>query len=522
MDNKMPITKLEGLFDSYVDEGLVTAKEYNANAKMFKEAIEYNGAILKEQQKDIGQLATGNIPDNGLATEQLADGAVTEAKLDANVKSKLLFTEANLAVYFRDALINLYKATPNFRGACFNGSVSDIGHTFKSPTAYESVVTQDVTFIDADSGSTVAAKNKLAPSDYALKAYCDQKHYINAVTSIWTTTYTLEQPMQLDNTALLNFSYTARIPYTSSSASGYYTDHSQTASFKIEIVDTSGKTTNITTHFTSKKTTPANASYAAGLIETWAYTFDKTATYDNVAKVIVTLKYVYKPHDGATAISVPAGVTVGDDGVRYARYAADIYFGAGADVNSGADKEYIGFARTLGDMPCAHLCYKIIGDLPENYLNTDAVKTSLYCSANLVEGIDLCQEKGYASALYIDTEDCPSLEKEITPIPEQTNACLISRKFTAPYCVVFDLLEKGSIADLGMLAPGTYKLSRNPYNDYSFIYDDYNSLIESLSEQCNIANVHIEYYSLSALGVQYKLQSAINNLTLDSLCAVRY
>ena len=145
MSDKTPITNIQNLFSNYKDEETVYAKEYNANTEAFKNAIEYNGSILKEHGEAIKDLATGNIPKEGIASEQIAEDAVTEEKLSPSIRNNMLFKNSNVASYFGDFLLQLYKTNTSLRGAFMNGSISDVGVEFKMPTEYTTTVTQNNT-----------------------------------------------------------------------------------------------------------------------------------------------------------------------------------------------------------------------------------------------------------------------------------------------------------------------------------------------------------------------------------------
>ena len=533
MENKTPVTQIQNLFNDYKDDETVLAKEYNGNISALKEAIEYNGKLLKEEQTKVATLSTGNIPAEGVSTNQIATDAVTEDKLSPDIKYGLLFKETNVAAYFKDFLVQLYKTTPGIRGAFMNGSITDVGHTFRVPTSFESVdVTQTVTAsarlanVTNAPWETLTLQNKYAPGEYTLGAYGPGTTYaVRKVTSKWKTNYVLEQPMQLDDGSTLRFAYTASVESTWESEYDISTNHRRAISFKIEAVDINGKTTDIT-HCFAASYVENESRIQNRIIDAWSWHFIGGFTCANVKNIIVTLTYSYEPHSaGVGYAKYSTQDVIGSKTAKYAHYSSEIYFLAGSSTyaNTATDKEYSGFAKTAGDIPRVHLCYKVHGDFPEDYLTTASVKTSVFCSADHIEGVDLYARKGYASALYIDGTADRSSKQELSAVPEEANACFISKTFTAPYCVVFDVVQATNFFNEGLLAPGTYKLTRNPFHASWCIYDvDYEDLLDALKDDNAITNIRKEYFDFGASGVQYKLESSVNDLTLDSICAVRY
>ena len=254
MFDKTPITNIQNLFSNYKDEETVYAKEYNANTEAFKNAIEYNGSILKEHGEAIKDLSTGNIPKEGIASEQIAPNAVTEEKLAQNIRDSMLFKDDAVAPYFGDFLAQLYKSHSTVRGVFMNGSISDIGFTFKIPTEYTTEVVQTNTLhvwqgspSDDDKGAyvpLVGVKNKYVASEYKLCPYCESTYEVRRATAKWETVYTLENAMTLDSGASLSFSYKACY------SSGYSIVSSKASiAFKIKGIDVDGKVTDITNYF---------------------------------------------------------------------------------------------------------------------------------------------------------------------------------------------------------------------------------------------------------------------------------
>ena len=222
-----------------------------------------------------------------------------------------------------------------------------------------------------------------------------------------------------------------------------------------------------------------------------------------------------------------------DKNASYSKYTQQLYFSTGASLMSEDTPitEYTGFAQTSGDLPRVQLCYKIKGVIPEETLE-NCVVSSIFCSADSFEGHDICKDKGYSSALYINTSQDPSAKHSVINT-QDTDLHLISEEFKAPYCIIFDLTKTIELVPMGTFTPGTYKLTRNPYTGYDYIYDhNYTQVVEALIDNCTIKengtsrkvidNIKCVHFDVGASGVAFKLQSTVNALEIDSVCAVRY
>ena len=535
MSDKTPITNIQNLFSNYKDEETVYAKEYNANTVAFKNAIEYNGVILKEHNEAIKTLSTGNIPKEGITSEQIALNAVTEDKLAQDIRDSMLFKDDSVAPYFGDFLTQLYKSHSTVRGVFMNGSISDVGFTFKIPTEYTTQVVQTNTLevwqgspSDNNKGEYVSItgiKNKYADSEYKLCPYCEDIYEVRKATAEWKTTYTLENAMNLDSGASLSFSYNACY------SSGFSIVSAEAdITFKIKSVDIYEKETDITDYFkVTKDSYNSNYKY----YESKNVTYDSKNSLEGIKKIIVELTYKYWPSGSGSYSRFRPGTYVNDRNANYSKYTQQLYFSSGASLMSEDTpvKEYTGFAQTAGNLPRVQLCYKVKGTIPEENLQK-CVITSIFCSADSFEGYDICKKQNYSPALYIETSKDPRVKRSVVNT-QDTNVYLISEEFKAPYCIIFDLTETTELVDIGVCTPGTYKLTRNPYYGYDYIYDsNYAQVVKALIDDCTttkagisyktIDNIKCVHFDIGASGVDFKLQSEIDALEIDSICAVRY
>ena len=222
-----PVTKIEGLFNSYEDEQVVPAKEYNANITALKAAIEHNGSVMKEQQQTMDALVVDKLPVGGVTDEYLADGAVTLDKLDPQTKAQMLLSPENISAFFGDFLIQHHKSKPDMQGSFMNGTIRSVNTLLSKQMTYTRTVTHGAggayDYDSDDNQIPINAPNLAAPETYTIKTDCGAVwgfHYS------WQTRYVLDEAYDINpttDTFVLNWTFVYQEYSNPNSGSGQVT-----------------------------------------------------------------------------------------------------------------------------------------------------------------------------------------------------------------------------------------------------------------------------------------------------------
>lgn len=524
---KNPITQVNGIFNSYADDETVVAKEYNGNMKAFKDAIEHNGAILKKHQEDIKTLSTGNIPDGGIETSQIAPEAVTKEKLSQEVALNL-FTANNISSYFADYLIQVHKHTPDIKGLFLNGNIINTEHAFKAPLGYTKQVQMNM-YGELISGERVLfTKNKYPVDSYKFSPYTEQSGTYKAWGCTWNSKYFFETPVALTKDDAYFFKYnTIKEPTRASSNSmtfGNYVAYS----FSIKAHKEDGSVVDLTPYF--KK---ADSSYVNWMhyYKEVAYTaeFVPDETYTTITDVVALQV------DLTGRFSLEGKAFYGEDEtVRFLEEMAveSCYSETLYSNQSMAALQYENTVRLPNVLSTVHFSYRL-NDVAEVTraldFNGTKLDTKVYCAADMLPGTELiCVNENVYLGLQDFISCLDNAQNKYTVTMQDEKTYFIEQTFTRPYCIVFKLKEQTTFEHFGTLQAGTYKLTYDAFSEKaSRLYDNnYQACIDNLYQDCdkpeNIEEVITEVFQIANNYLQYRVTQNFTDLKLKDMCVVSY
>ena len=513
-----PVTKIEGLFTGYKDEEVVDAKEYNGNTLALKGAIEHNGKITEAHAEAIKTLSTGNIPANGVTSEQIADAAVTEEKLSPSIRNTMLLSAETISAYFKDYLIQVHKHTPDIKGTFLNGSILDVNATFKTDLNYSKKVTLAINALmleDNNRINVVIDDNYFKPETYRLCPYIVGK--CDYYTGTWTTEYTFNELINITPSDRYAFSQKVHTDDTYASCDIDF--------ISITAINSAGVETELLEQF-AYYTSDGDSS-----LNNWDWDYKECyfkpnadfKTLTDIAKIKVVHRVkvdespnsVYKTFDGYANYS-------------YAKN--DAHTEVLQTTQTSAKMTYQGVGNSSGNLTNAHFSFRIIDEKGAtrniDFSNTP-LEVGVHCTASFVEGAELhAFDKYYPQEDYINCTLAENSTYKATKVSDTEH--FVEQTFSAPMCIVFDITDTVRFTKFGTLYAGTYKLCYDAYNaDKAYIYrKNYSSCLESLYADCSdaskITNVRSAFFEIGNSIVKYKASTPIMDVILKDVCAVRY
>lgn len=519
-----PVTKIEGLFTGYKDEEVVDAKEYNGNTIALKEAIEHNGKITEAHAEAIKTLSTGNIPANGVTSEQIADAAVTEEKLSPSIRNTMLLSAETISAYFKDYLIQVHKHTPDIKGTFLNGSILDVNATFKTDLNYSKKVTLAITATQYDEdgiagGPVVTVKdNYFAPETYRLCPNLAGLGRLYCYTGVWTTEYVFNEPITI--TASDSYAFGQEVH------TDYWKCGCDIDFISISAISTNGAEVDFLEQFECLKTDGHSS------INDWDWDYKQCVFKPNADFTPLTnvkkIKVVHKVR--VSAMGVNGGYASFDGYANYSYAKNDVYTEVLQTTQTSAKMTYQGVGNSSGKLTNAHFSFRIIDEkgAARNINFSDApLEVGVYCTASFVEGSELhAFDKYYPQEDYINCTLAENAIYKATKVSDTEH--FIEQTFSAPMCIVFDVTDTVRFTKFGTLYAGTYKLCYDAYDAAkAYIYrNNYSACLESLYADCSdsskITNVRSTFFEIGNSIVKYKASTPIMDVILKDVCAVRY
>jgi hypothetical protein len=520
-----PVTKIEGLFTGYKDEEVVDAKEYNGNTLALKGAIEHNGKVTEAHAEAIKTLSTGNIPANGVTSEQIADAAVTEEKLSPSIRNTMLLSAETMSAYFKDYLIQVHKHTPDIKGTFLNGSILDVNATFKTDLNYSKKVTLAITAVqDNENGAygdepVVTVKdNYFAPETYRLCPNLKGLGPICSYTGVWTTEYVFNEPITVTASDNYVFKQTAHTDAWLRGCNIVFDS--------ISAISTNGAEVDFLEQFECLE------SNGYSSLSDWDW-YQKTCIFKpNAAFTPLTnvkkIKVVHRVE--VSCWWVNGGYASFDGYANYSYAQNDVYTEVLQTTQTSAKMTYQGVGNSSGKLTNAHFSFRIIDEKGAtrniNFSDTP-LEVGVYCTASFVEGTELhAFDTYYPQEDYINCTLAENSTYKATKVSDTEH--FVEQTFSAPLCIVFDITDTVRFTKFGTLYAGTYKLCYDAYDAAkAYIYrNNYSACLENLYADCSdsskITNVRSAFFEIGNSIVKYKASTPIMDVTLKDVCAIRY
>ena len=498
MSNLNPVTKLEGLFNTYEDEQVVPAKEYNANITALKKAIEHNGSVSKNQQNAIDALVVNKLPAGGVTNEYVADDTLTLDKLAPDVREQLVYTTDNYGVIFKDFINQMHRSLPTLRGSFLNGAVQSINKTLTKQLEYTKTVEQTRFQVGKKDEGYITHDNAAAPETYKI----DDNYSTFGVRATWQTTCNLN---------------------------GTYTINPKTDTFKftwqvvsqIDGTGYSGSDGSATVYFKNAK--------GESLLELKAEYKDScysSVTRNFYYKYVVDLtEQASAVINGVTHIVIKTTVELSANGKYFNTHKKDCSPSFVLDMSFSTETTTV--CRKDCSVPISNMLPFValtahVKSTAGAELDKDSLHMAPYCIGQCPH--DPAPNFNKTVLGYVDETNDSKYSAECV---DSTNHCyFIRHEFQAPVIISAKVSEdKPNGVQPDFAAGAYYSWPLNPTDRKSYIaYTDVASVIEALTKSFNghLEDFTCTDYSLGSVNMALQLSTKLSNILVESIGVSQY
>lgn len=508
-----PIKTIKGLFNSYKNEQVVPADEYNANITCLQQAIEHNGSVLDEHAKAIENIATGSLPEGAIQTGLIADEAVTLPKLEPNIRKNMLLTPETISNYFQDFIVQCHKSNPDIQGSFMNGAIQPVKQTLTRQTTYTKTVTHGdneyLRVVDPDGDTsyrtiTVPYANQGVAETYELAVPYSYSTYgvVKGFGFTWVTRYTLDQVYNI-NTA------TDELVIKWDHVSDTKGDLSSSGYCEVLLKDANDITIATLPEKYFSSYTQSSSGYrheiiGADIAQLSAQVFENVSVIEIKTKCYSSYPGFGGSYDEQLLKNLQPSLSI------------NMRFSAGTT-------EYMQYETTV---PSANsINYATIGahiktTTPVDF-NTYKFYLAPYC-------IGVCPHQpapGFESQIisYINETDDSVYSASL--IDSSSNRYYIRHNFQAPLIISAKIKEDKPDALHPDFTVGEYyswplHFTENTYITYSNLNDTIQGLKDYFSDY--IEDITYTEYSLGTTQLGIRLGTTVNNVTVDSVSAAKY
>lgn len=504
-----PIKKIKGLFNSYKNEQVVPADEYNANITCLQQAIEHNGVVLDEHAKAIEGIIAETLPVGSIQTDFIADEAITLPKLSPDIKDQMLLSPENISNYFQDFLLQQHKSNPDIRGVFMNGAVQAINKTLTRQTSYTKTVSHGsdeyLVVPDPDRGSyytmEIPYANQATPETYEIAVPTTHPQYgaVKGFGFAWVTRYTLDQAYDI-NTATDEL--TIQWDYVYETGSIYSQGGGSCEIYFKDANDATIATLPVTT-LKSYQTSQGYKRRVIGVNITQM----SAEIFKNVSMIEIKTRCSDKLYD--------SGLYTPKDGIQ-PTLSVNMRFGAGTT-------EYV---QHETDIPVTNnLNYVAVGAYikaatPVDF-NTYKLNLAPYC-------VGVCPKQpapGFESQVIAYINETADSNYSATLINSSTNHYYIRHNFQAPLIISAKIKENKPDDLHPDFTAGEYyswplHFTNNTYITYSTLEDTIQALKDYFSYY--IEDITYTEYNLGTSNLRLKFNTTVNNVTIESVSVAKY